>query len=98
MSLTAYKQDLKMYGLHPTIWRRLRAIIGGCCDLELYDKGGQRIGTGLLARYQSEVHIPSGLSFRSVSWQHTISECQPQPDGEAAFLGPSIIPIGVNRI
>ena len=97
MTLTAYKQSLRPYGLHPTIWRRLRRVIGGCCDLDLYDHEGTKIGTGLLERYSSRVSLPSDLDFRAVSWATTISECKPQPDGEAAFLGPSVIPIGVNH-
>ena len=98
MTLTAYKQPLRRYGLHPTIWRKLRLVIGGCCDLDLYGRDGALVGTGLLERYSSHVSLPKDLDFRAVSWATTIHECQPQPDGEAAFLGPSLIPIGVSHI
>jgi len=98
MTLTAYKQPLRRYGLHPTIWRKLRLVIGGCCDLDLFGRDGLRIGTGLLERYTSAVSIPEGMDFQAISWAATIRECKPQPDGEAAFLGPSVIPIGVSHI
>lgn len=98
MTLTAYKQPLHYYGLHPTVWRKLRSIIGGCCDLELYNHSNRKIGTGILNRYSSHVSIPKTLSFMDISWKATIQKCQPQHDGEVAFLGPSKIPIGVNSI
>lgn len=94
MTLTAYKQQLKSYGLHPTIWRKLRRVIGGSCDLELYGRDGTMIGIGMLSRSNSIVDLPHTLPFNTVSWIATIQNCKPQPDGEAMFLGPSAIPIG----
>jgi hypothetical protein len=98
MPLTAHRQKLRRYGLHPTIWRKLRLVIGGHCDIVLYGRDSLVIGLGMLERYTSAVHLPEGMDFRAVSWATTIRECQPQPDGLAAFLGPSVIPIGVSHI
>jgi hypothetical protein len=88
------KTPQKAYGLARFVWRRLRLVSGGCCDLDLYDRRGDKIGVGFLYRYEALVGIPERLPFTEISWLRTINNVQPDPLAEAVFLGPTAIPIG----
>lgn len=94
MPHASLKQPTQEYGIMPLIWRRLRAVSGGCCDLDLYGRDGEKIGVAHLERYLPRVHIPAGMSFKAISWITTIKHVKEDPAAEAAFIGKSEIAIG----
>jgi hypothetical protein len=87
------------YGLHPTIWRKIRAKVGCVNDIQAYNKDNKRLCLMRVSRYQSYISLPDNIDFKDISWENTINHLKSDPDcKQNGFLGSSVIPVGVNHI
>lgn len=77
-------------GLHPTVWRKLRAKHPGL-DLTVYDRQGHSLGVAYLWRYDALISLPLGMDFNAIGWKQTIQKATPPIGG---ILGPTPIAIG----
>lgn len=89
---------MPMTGLHPTIWRKLRAKHGGTAlDLKVYDRDNNYLGEIYLSRYDSCVNMmQTGIDFHSISWINTINNLEPWDYTRQPFIIPDEIPIGID--
>lgn len=83
------------YGLHPSIWRKIRQYVGGTgYSVPALDHSGKVIGSLQIYRYSSQVGV-EGCNFPEISWKSVVLWAQQHPD-PSRLLGGSDIPIGIN--
>jgi len=79
--------EANIYGLHPSLWRRLRKEIWGG-DINLYCDKGLLLGQGKVFRYKPLIH--TGITFSDISWTLTLQRVTPSVLGR---LTGNVIPV-----
>jgi hypothetical protein len=83
------------YGLHPSLWRKIRDNHSGGVKVNITNKKGDILGKCVVSRYESLIHLEENINFKSISFDNLIKDTQD------IFLSPQLkdnhIAIGVSH-
>lgn len=65
------------YGLHPSIWRRIRKNHSGLIEMPLFNKQGIFLGNGIVSRYRSTITLVSDkTNFKEICFKTLIKDTE----------------------
>lgn len=62
------------YGLHPTIWRKIRLNHSGLIEMPLFNRKGFYLGIGIISRYKSTITISDKINFKHICFKTLIKD------------------------
>jgi len=55
------------YGLHPSLWRKIRNFHSGMVEIPIRDCKGVVLGKGIVSRYMSTIFLDDKINFKEMS-------------------------------
>ena len=62
------------YGLHPTLWRKIRLNHSGLMEVGLFSKDNHYLGIGIISRYSSLINIEKNIIFKNIDFKRLIKD------------------------
>lgn len=62
------------YGLHPSIWRKIRKTHSGLIEIDIKSHQSEIIGKGLISRYISTIFLENTIEFKDMSIKYLLED------------------------